>query len=223
MTRAAKQAAPHPLRYLKPLLCAMIALATALTHLHAATPQALQNILQNGDLIFVKSSESAFDKAISQATQKTQTSYTHVGIYEHGFVLEAEPTNGVVRTPLAAFLKANPHFDIKRLNAKKRASIDLDSVLLRAKAHLGEPYDFTYIANNGAMYCSELVYEAFVDKSGAPIFHAKPMNFYAPDGSLPAYWQQLFSKLGVDVPQGELGTNPNALSREDFLESIPLP
>lgn len=179
--------------------------------------------LENGDLIFVKSSESSFDKAISEATQKESVSYTHVGIYDNGFVIEAEPKNGVVRVSLQDFIKVNPHYDIKRLKAKVRSEVDMDSVLKRAKSHLGEPYDFTYIANNGAMYCSELVYDAFLDTKGKPIFKANPMNFYAPDGSLPTYWKELFAKLKRDVPQGELGTNPNDMARDEALEAISLP
>lgn len=124
--------------------------------------------LQHGDLIFVKTSQSAFDKAISQATQKDKVSYTHIGIFDLHLdsVLEAEPKQGVIRKKLEVFLKENPLFDIMRLTPKVAKKVDIQASIKRAEKHLGEPYDFSYTANNGAMYCSELVYEAFLDTKG---------------------------------------------------------
>ncbi|STQ86448.1 hypothetical protein LS73_004635 [Helicobacter muridarum] len=178
--------------------------------------------LQHGDLIFVKTSESDFDKAISQATQKDGVSYTHVGIFDMytDSVLEAEPKLGVVRTKLQKFLEENPHFDIMRLNPKIAKKVDIKASIKRAEKYLGEPYDFTYTPNNGAMYCSELIYEAFLDINGKHVFKANPMNFYAPDGNLPKYWEELFAKLNKPVPQGELGTNPNDLARDEMLIQV---
>ena len=43
------------------------------------------------------------------------------------------------------------------------------------------------------------------------------MNFYASDGSLPAYWRHHFDSLGVAVPQDMPGTNPNDMSRSPIL------
>lgn len=178
--------------------------------------------LQHGDFIFVKTSQSAFDQAISQATQKDEVSYTHIGIFDlySDSVLEAEPKQGVVQTKLEVFLKENPLFDIMRLTPKVAKKVDISASIKRAKKHLGEPYDFAYTANNGAMYCSELVYEAFLDTKGQHIFSAKPMNFYAPDGTLPQYWKELFQKLQKPIPQGELGTNPNDMARDKALIQV---
>ncbi len=186
------------------------------------SPLAQELKLQHGDLIFVKASQSSFDKAISQATQKDEVSYTHIGIFDLQLdsVLEAEPKQGVVRKKLEVFLKENPHFDIMRLAPKVAKNVDIQASIKRAEKHLGEPYDFTYTANNGAMYCSELVYEAFLDTKGRHIFSAKPMNFYAPDGTLPQYWKDLFNKLQKPIPQGELGTNPNDMARDKVLIQV---
>lgn len=81
-------------------------------------------------------------------------------------MLEAEPKQGVIRKKLEVFLKENPLFDIMRLTPKVAKKVDIQASIKRAEKHLGEPYDFSYTANNGAMYCSDLVYEAFLDTKG---------------------------------------------------------
>jgi hypothetical protein len=37
---------------------------------------------------------------------------------------------------------------------------------------------------------------------------------------LPAYWESLFEKLGMPVPQDTLGTNPQDLSASPLLETV---
>lgn len=175
--------------------------------------------LKNGDLVFVEAGQSAMDSAISDATRKEDVNYTHVGIVELSkdgiFVIEASSKSGVVRTKWADFIAENKAFDVKRVRGKH----DFAAFIRKAKSFLGQPYDFYYLANNGKMYCSELVYESFVDENGA-LFEAKAMNFYDENGSLPAYWKELYEGLGVAVPQGELGTNPNDMSKSPLLIEI---
>ena len=48
------------------------------------------------------------------------------------------------------------------------------------------------------------------------------MNWLAPDGSLPAYWEELFAGLGMPVPQGVPGTNPQKLSQSARLVPVPV-
>ena len=43
---------------------------------------------------------------------------------------------------------------------------------------------------------------------GTFIFDAAPMSFRDSNGELPLYWEQLFASLGVPVPEGLPGTNP---------------
>lgn len=194
----------------------------------------------NGDLIFVEAMDSGMDEAISQATYETgnasrddnERDYSHVGMIENCsdtlFVIEAVPKAGVRRITLMEFLKANdnPHDDnpnchIYRLRGRKNTSRQMvESYLENAKSHLGEPYDLRYLPDNGAMYCSELVYESYLDEDGGHIFRASPMNFLAQDGTLPEYWADLFSSLKSPIPQGILGTNPNDLARSEAIHEI---
>ena len=71
------------------------------------------------------------------------------------------------------------------------------------------------------MYCSELIYESYRDFDGNRIFQARPMNFRDPDGNLPTFWEELFAKLNMEVPEGVEGTNPNDLSKDPRLQDIP--
>lgn len=40
------------------------------------------------------------------------------------------------------------------------------------------------------------------------------MNFLDENGVMPEFWTRLFEKLGVAVPQGVPGTNPNDMARD---------
>ena len=175
--------------------------------------------------------------------------FVHVGIIEvtdNGtFVIEASPDEGVRQIPLAQFIGFNPEEDsdssgsikeiteenkeIKTISSKnpkafvvKRLNMEfpVEKTIDRAKSFLGQLYDWYYLPDNEKMYCSELVYESYLNKKGDHIFDTTPMNFLAPDGSLPEFWKQLFQKIGMEVPQGIPGTNPNRMSSDPRLITI---
>ena len=62
--------------------------------------------------------------------------------------------------------------------------------------------------------------EAFIDSEGKHIFETVPMNFKGPDGKIPDFWIELFSRLSQEVPQGKPGTNPNDLSKSQWLTTV---
>ena len=191
--------------------------------------------LRNGDLVFVglpaeyEADNSSMNAAISAATgDDNQLNITHVAMIERGqdsiWVIDATPKNGVARRPLETFLDENkledgtsPEFIIKRVKG-----VDADAAVARAKALLGRAYDLRFLPDNDELYCSELIQECYLDARGEPVFDSQPMNFLAPDGTMPPYWDQLFSKLGMDVPQGVPGTNPQRLSESDRLNTVPI-
>lgn len=172
--------------------------------------------LMSADLAFVLSSEGAFDRAISGATASVGTrDYSHVAIVIENdgqySIIEAIPGGGVAICSLDEFTERNANVDFYRLEG---IGFNPDTVIERAKSHLGEEYDYTYLPDNKMMYCSELVYESFVSEDGKHIFESKPMNFYNEDGSLDEFWQNLFGRLEMDVPQNVPGTNPNDMSKD---------
>lgn len=180
---------------------------------------------RNGDLIFLGEGTSAFSDAISSATSRGDSvSFIHVGIIrvceKEVTVIEADPEEGVREVPLAIFTHADgnrhPMISVRRLSIEFPVNESLD----RALAHIGEPYDWYYLPENGMMYCSELIYESFRDENGNPIFTAAPMNFRNPDGTMPEFWTSLYEKLGVGVPEGIPGTNPNDLAKDPRLREV---
>lgn len=189
--------------------------------------------LRNGDLIFVglpmDYSLDSTDMAsgIAAATGSGALNLIHVAIAEVDrkdsvWIIDATIAHGVDRHPLDTFLRdftlkdgSLPEFIIKRVSG-----VDADAAVERAKTFCGQPYDVCFLQDNGAMYCSELVQNSYLDASGKQVFQSSPMNFAAPDGTMPVYWEQLFAILGMEVPQGAPGTNPQKMSESEILSEV---
>lgn len=185
--------------------------------------------LQTGDIIFVADSHSDFSQAITSATATDSLSvqFSHVGIInvvgpDQITVIEASPQRGVCEVSLPTFLNECPTADNHPAVVVKRLDIPFDAmaVIKTAKSFIGQPYDWRFLPDNGAMYCSELIYESYLTNDGQHIFPATPMNFRNPDGTMAAFWTDLFSRLGCDPPEGVPGTNPNGLANDPRLTNI---
>ena len=187
------------------------------------------NDVKTGDLIFVGEGKGDFSKAISESTgeEGDTVKFVHVGIIEveesgEVYVIEASPEEGVREIALEKFMEEVPKVNGEPIIAIKRITKDypVSETIERAKSHLGEPYDWWYLKDNGKMYCSELVYESYIDEDGEYIFEAQPMNFRGPDGSMPQFWIELFDELKEPIPEGKPGTNPNDMAREECLRTL---
>ena len=205
----------------------------ALTVLFGACTQKLHN----GDLVFVCANATGMDAAISEATaDDNDVNYSHVGIIEvtrdsGAYVIDATPKYGVSRRPLQQFLDDNGTchyyhvyywpFSREIFFNSKTDEFMRDEWVAKAKSYVGLPYDFYFQPDNDKFYCSELVAECCwvpgEDNKLVPFFKPKPMNFRSADGTMPDYWTNLFDSLGVEVPQGVMGTNPNDLVKEGWL------
>lgn len=180
---------------------------------------------ESGDLLFLVAGDTDFSSAITDATaQGVSLKFDHAALAERTsdgacYVLEASSEHGVVRTSWKEFLgtaaKVNgrPGVVVKSV----KGGYPVAAALARAKSHLGEAYDWSYLPDNGKMYCTELLYECCRSADGTPIFSAKPMNFRDANGELPQFWIDLFRKLGEEVPEGVPGTNPNDMANEPIL------
>ncbi len=184
-------------------------------------------IPQNGDLAFQISEISDFTKAITDVSAMHDSiKFAHVGIVaiDNGkpCVIEAVPKDGVTITPFETYLSealtidGQPGVVIKRI----RHDFPSEKAIATAKSFLGQEYDWNFLPDNGKIYCSELVYESFTDSEGNRLFQARPMNFRNAEGDIPVYWEELFKKLGTDVPQGIPGTSPQDMSQEPILEEV---
>ena len=190
--------------------------AMVLTALFAACGDGLRS----GDLVFVCADTAGMDAAISAATSDDNTmNYSHVGIIEctrdsGAFVIDATPKYGVSRRMLREFRAENGELHFYRVKGYKNGNEWVEN----AKRYIGYSYDFYFRPDNGQFYCSELVEKCCVAPDGTPIFNPQPMNFRSPDGTISEYWVNLFDSLGVEVPQGVPGTNPNDLVKSGMLE-----
>lgn len=206
--------------YITTLLFLLMGTAVALSSEHPD--------LKTGDLLFQVSGNSDFSNAITVSTGlPDDISFVHVGIVnvmakDSIVVIEASPEKGVCVTPLSDFLDTASKIDGSPAVVVKRLDISypVNKMIETALGFVGEEYDWWYLPDNGKMYCSELIYESFVDNTGDHIFNAYPMNFRDKDGKMPEFWVSLYDKLGMAVPEGIMGTNPNELSRDKKLKEI---
>ncbi len=192
--------------------------------------------LQTGDLLF-QCGTGAMTEAITDATGRSERlNFTHVGIVLHtptndthprqrcatDSVLEATTEGGVRIVPLEKFLARSARIDDQPAVVAMRMhdTTGVAASVERARKALGASYDYSFRPDNGRYYCSELVYETYLRPDGTYCFTACPMNFRAPDGTMPRYWQELFERLGEPIPEGVPGTNPNDLSQEESLYEI---
>ena len=190
--------------------------------------------LRNGDLIFVGLPEGydaqtgSMDDAILSATgDQGWMNLIHVAIAEvkadSVWIIDATIAHGVDRHPLDTFLTdftlkdgSYPAFIVKRVKG-----IDADAAVDRAKTFCGRAYDVRFLPDNEDLYCSELVQKCYLDAKGNPVFSSAPMNWLASDGTMPPYWEWLFGQLGMEVPQGLPGTNPQGMSEAGCLVDVP--
>ncbi len=192
--------------------------------------------LQTGDLLF-QCGTGAMTEAITDATGRSERlNFTHVGIVLHtptnvphprqscatDSVLEATTEGGVRIVSLEKFLARSARIDNRPavVAMRMRDTTGVAASVERARKALGTSYDYSFRPDNGRYYCSELIYETYLHPDGTHCFTARPMNFRAPDGTMPRYWQELFERLGEPIPEGVPGTNPNDLSQESSLYEI---
>ena len=206
--------------------------ALALVFFWSCAPKTgVDKALKTGDLIFVGipayynlEPDSAETAIISATREENKLNIIHVAIAEvqgdSTWIIDATIKRGVDRYPLDTFLTdfilrdgSYPAFKVMRLKDGSKA----EEFVENAKKYLGQVYDHYFLPDNGAMYCSELVRESYIEADGSYIFSEEPMNFKDADGNMPVYWEQLFARLGTEVPQGVRGTNPRSMMEEEAL------
>ena len=189
--------------------------------------------IQTGDLLFVGIPANYGDdpaaEAIASATSiGAEVNFIHTAILEVDslgavWVVDATIKHGVDRHPLDTLLSdftlhrgGEATFEVMRLKDNRDAARFVE----QAKSMAGEAYDVYFRASNGLHYCTELVYDIFVDASGNHIFETVPMNFKDKDGNMPSYWVRLFDRLGEEIPQGKPGTNPQMMHESPELVKV---
>ncbi|MHC4125385.1 MAG: YiiX/YebB-like N1pC/P60 family cysteine hydrolase [Planctomycetota bacterium] len=188
-------------------------------------------ILQPGDLLFQDSDRGNLCEAIEAVTSGYQgVNITHVGIVANSqdstlVVIEAV-SKGVQSTPLADFLNRSldknrqPKVMVGRLKPQYRPLIPL--ALKQAFILRGKSYDKVFAIDNDAYYCSELIYEIFLEaNNNLPVFNLQPMTFKVSDaGQFHPVWEEYFSELSIPIPEGQPGINPGGVSRSPVLTIV---
>ena len=184
---------------------------------------------KTGDLIFQDVDCGDFCNAIEKVTTSIDgKTFSHVGVVyvddQTPYVFEACGL-GVLRTPLNEFTqkslnaKGQPKIYIGRV--KEQYSYTILSAISVCMELQGRMYDDAFDISNDQYYCSELVYFAFADSTGQPLFELSPMTFIDPatKKTFPV-WVSYFRELGLEIPEGESGLNPGSISRSDKIEIV---
>lgn len=181
--------------------------------------------LQTGDLIFVGAKPDQLSGAINRVTQRQENiSFDHVGIIEVSgsgiYILHASPKKGSVREPLDSLVNQafyqNKKLAVYRVMDQIQAFVP--EAIISAKSLLGKPYNWSYVLNDSTLYCSDFVERSFRE---AALFKLEPMTFKDPKtGQTDSYWVEFYAKLGIEIPEGQLGCNPNGLADNPQLEIV---
>jgi hypothetical protein len=215
-------------------LLVLVAFLACLPTCRKAAGPSVEPKIETGDLLFVgipmHYGEDSMAAAIADATSNGDTvNFIHTAILEVDslgavWVIDATLAHGVDRHPLDTLLAdfvlhqadAVETFEVWRLKDNRLAA----SCVELAKTMLGEPYDEYFKPSNDRHYCTELVYDAYLDAEGAPLFETVPMNFKNKEGEMPEYWVNLFASLGEEIPQGVPGTNPQMMRESPNLVKV---
>ena len=75
------------------------------------------------------------------------------------------------------------------------------------------------ILQNRFAFCFE-GQSGFVDSRGHLVFDTIPMSFHDQSGRITDYWTQFYAERGLEVPEGQPGTNPGELSQRSLVSII---
>ena len=142
-------------------------------------------------------------------TEVTPAMIDHVAIVlSEDSVIEAVPRRGVTTTPLDSLRRQEGYYIIGRVR-----NADATLTIHNARRYLGRDYDVLYLPDNEDIYCSELVQYSFTDSYGRWLINSVPMSFHDQTGRITDYWTQFYARRGLEVPEGQPGTNPAELSQ----------
>lgn len=201
---------------MKFLICVWVFLLSGFAGNAQTRPDQLNIALRTGDLLFCNSTSGELSKAIDEVTQTGKsTHFDHVGIIEIQndtvWVLHAAPKKGVCRETIRQFLIADKDtITATAYRLKDKCLKTILAALIKAHSLLGQPYKYSYILKDKGYYCSEYIYEIFSTDS---IFTLNPMTFKDPKtGKFLSEWVDHYQKLGLPIPEGEPGCNPNGMA-----------
>jgi len=179
--------------------------------------------LQTGDILFCSYQHGELSNAINEVTQTEKaTNYSHMALVEilgtDTFSIHASLKRGVVKEPLNKFFQIDQPAMVDIYRLKDSLQFAVSAAITQANKKVGMPYNSHYRMNDTCYYCSQLVYEAFKADS---IFRLEPMTFKNPEsGNFNEGWIKYYESLGIEIPEGEPGCNPNGLAASNNLQFV---
>ena len=158
-----------------------------------ATKAPIEDV-REGDVIF-QTSLSQQSPLIKMGTRST---ITHCGVVvmKDGkpYVLETQKT--LVLTPLKKFIARGK--DSKYWHKRPK----LDNIKIKYSSYLGKPYDLAFKFDNGKFYCSELIYDVYLNQLGIELCKPKTIDNYLILGShrIPKI-KRAMKKRGITMEQ----------------------
>lgn len=170
-----------------------------------------QSFLAEGDLLFCFSPEGNNITAVTEGYRGQPIDHVAIVHWQGDSVFALEAIHsGVGLTPIDSFLARR---DSLVLVAQLRDTTGVAASVHRALAFVGRPYDFLFMPDDSAMYCSELVQKTYRTLDGQLVFDPIPMSFHDATGRVTPEWKAYYARRGMEVPEGWPGSNPGDLSR----------
>lgn len=168
--------------------------------------------LQEGDVVFQRS-RSAQATAIAHATGSR---FTHVGLVRlvdgEPWVLEAVQPVRLTRWTAWAARGIDQEVAVRRPAADVWDADAVARLDALQDAWLGRPYDLHFAPGDDALYCSELVREAYLGAAGVELAPLRPLGSYRLDGLAPA----------LEARWGEVPHDQPVIAPSDLLDATAL-
>ena len=121
---------------------------------------------QVGDVLFQSLPHSELVDAIEGASKSP---YSHCGIVvkrgDAWLVLEANGP-GVAEVDLDRWIRQGRRSGFAVYRFQEKYTPQIDAIIASARKYLGRPYDIHYDLDDAKIYCSELIFKAFLDATG---------------------------------------------------------
>lgn len=174
---------------------------------------------QNGDMI-LQTNTSGQGLAIQLATN---SKYTHIGVLfkENNEWMVYEAVQPVQKVTLSEFILRGENSQYTILRLKNDSLVKLDHVTQKMKNYLlkqiDKDYDWVFNWSEEEMYCSELVYKAYLNV-GIKISDTKLLKDYKL--SHPIVQAQLKERYGNNIPLNDTMVAPSDIANGNRLKVV---
>lgn len=199
------------------IVLAIMVVAVALPYspmlfeLATAQSQPIREIVKEGDVIF-QTTQSRQSPLIQLAT-RSKISHCGIVVMRNGKPYVLETLNTLKLTPLNKFVARGKggRYWLKRS--------DKENIKIKYDHYLGKSYDVAFRLDNDIYYCSELVYDIYLNQLGIKLCEPKKVGDYLILGTdkLPIIEKEM-SRRGITTEQYAVA--PVDIFESDYLKSV---